>query len=90
MPLTLKAINAELAKRGHIARLEKAGPYFYFFGVRAPTGWTELSKYPPHHDTAADVGIFWRASKPTPQLCCVYEADSTRTCVRRLRAARPR
>jgi hypothetical protein len=35
MPLTLKAINAELAKRGHTARLEKAGPYFYFFGGEA-------------------------------------------------------
>jgi hypothetical protein len=32
MLLTLKAINAELAKRGHNARLEKAGDYFYFFG----------------------------------------------------------
>ena len=30
MPLTLKAINAELAKRGIIARLENAGGYFYF------------------------------------------------------------
>jgi hypothetical protein len=29
MPLTLKAINTELAKRGIIARLENAG-YFYF------------------------------------------------------------
>lgn len=35
MPLTLKAINAELAKRGHTARLEKARPYFYFFGGEA-------------------------------------------------------
>lgn len=35
MPLTLKATNAELAKRGHTARLEKAGPYFYFFGGEA-------------------------------------------------------
>lgn len=35
MPLTLKAINAELAKHGHTTRLEKAGPYFYFFGGEA-------------------------------------------------------
>jgi hypothetical protein len=27
---TLKAINDELAKRGHTARLAKAGDYFYF------------------------------------------------------------
>lgn len=35
MPLTLKVINAELAKRGHTVRLEKAGPYFYFVGGEA-------------------------------------------------------
>jgi hypothetical protein len=35
MPLTLKAINAELDKRGHAARLEKAGDYFYFLGGEA-------------------------------------------------------
>jgi hypothetical protein len=47
MRLTLKAINAELAKKGHTARLAKGGGYFYFqFGevadwldriVRVPT-----------------------------------------------------
>jgi hypothetical protein len=31
MPLTLKAINAELAKRGHHVRLEKGSDYFYFW-----------------------------------------------------------
>ena len=31
MPLTLKAINAELAKRGHKLRLERGGGYFYFW-----------------------------------------------------------
>jgi hypothetical protein len=31
--VTLKAVNDELAKRGHHARLEKASGYFYF--------WTE-------------------------------------------------
>jgi len=30
MRLTLKSINAELAKRGHSARLEKGDGYFYF------------------------------------------------------------
>jgi len=30
MPLTLKTINEELAKRGIIARLENASGYFYF------------------------------------------------------------
>lgn len=40
MPLTLKAINAELAKRGHAARLEKAGDYFYFLGGEA-TDWLD-------------------------------------------------
>jgi len=35
MPLTLKAINAELAKRGHTARLENGNGYFYFFGGEA-------------------------------------------------------
>jgi hypothetical protein len=33
--LTLKAINDELARRGHSARLEKASGYFYFFGGEA-------------------------------------------------------
>jgi hypothetical protein len=31
MPLTLKIINAELAKRGHKARLERGSGYFYFW-----------------------------------------------------------
>jgi hypothetical protein len=30
MPLTLKAISAELAKRGHTARLKKGSGYFHF------------------------------------------------------------
>jgi hypothetical protein len=33
MPLTLKSINSELAKRG--VRLEKASGYFYFMGGEA-------------------------------------------------------
>ena len=35
MRLTLKAINAELAKRGHQAMLEKGDGYFYFRGGEA-------------------------------------------------------
>ena len=31
MPLTLKSINAELAKRGHKVRLERGSSYFYFW-----------------------------------------------------------
>jgi hypothetical protein len=31
MRLTLKAVNEELAKRGHQARLEKGDGYFYFW-----------------------------------------------------------
>ena len=30
--VTLKAVNDELARCGHHARLEKASGYFYFFG----------------------------------------------------------
>jgi hypothetical protein len=33
--VTLKAINGELARRRHHARLEKASGYFYFFGGEA-------------------------------------------------------
>ena len=38
MPLTLKAINAELFKRG--VRLERASGYFYFMGGEA-AGWLD-------------------------------------------------
>ena len=31
MPLTLKTINAELAKRGHKFRVERGSGYFYFW-----------------------------------------------------------
>ena len=33
--VTLKAINDELTRRRHNARLEKASGYFYFFGGEA-------------------------------------------------------
>jgi hypothetical protein len=35
MPVTLKAVNDELAKRGYSARLVKARGYFYFVGGEA-------------------------------------------------------
>jgi hypothetical protein len=38
--VTLKAINDELARRGHHARLEKASGYLYFFGGEA-TDWLD-------------------------------------------------
>lgn len=38
--LTLKAINDELLRRGHSARQEKAGDYFYFCGGEA-TDWLD-------------------------------------------------
>jgi hypothetical protein len=46
MPLTLKAINAGLAKRGHTARLENAGAYFYFLGGEA-AGWLDRTVQVP-------------------------------------------
>jgi hypothetical protein len=38
--LSLKTINAELTRRGHNARLEKADGYFYFLGGEA-TDWLD-------------------------------------------------
>ena len=35
MPVTLKSVNAELAKRGYKVQLQKASGYFYFFGGEA-------------------------------------------------------
>jgi hypothetical protein len=46
MPLTLKAINTELLKLGFTARVEKAGPYFYFLGGEA-TGWLDRTVQVP-------------------------------------------
>src|SRR5689334_25219186 len=40
MPLTLKAVNAELAKHGHKAMLVKGDGYFYFRGGDA-TDWLD-------------------------------------------------
>ena len=38
--VTLKAVNDELARRGHHARLEKAGGYFYFWSADS-AGWID-------------------------------------------------
>jgi hypothetical protein len=38
--LTLKAVNEELARRGHHARLEKGDGYFYFWSEDS-TGWID-------------------------------------------------
>lgn len=46
MPLTLKSINAELAKRGHTARLENGGGYFYFDGGET-AGWLDRTVQVP-------------------------------------------
>jgi hypothetical protein len=35
MRVTLEAVNDELVRRGHHARLEKAGGYFYFWSEDA-------------------------------------------------------
>jgi hypothetical protein len=42
MRLTLRSINAEFAKRGHNARLEKGDGYFYFLGGDA-ADWLDRS-----------------------------------------------
>ncbi len=44
MPLTLKAINAELAKQG--VRLEKGSGYFYFLGGDAATWLDKTVRVP--------------------------------------------
>ena len=38
--VTLKAVNDELVRRGHHARLEKASGYFYFWSEDA-AGWID-------------------------------------------------
>ena len=44
MAITLKAVNAELAKR--VVRLERAGGYFYFMGGEAAT-WLQKTVIVP-------------------------------------------
>ena len=46
MPLTLKSIHVELAKRGHTTRVENAGQYFYFLGGEA-ADWLDRSVQVP-------------------------------------------
>ena len=47
MPLTLKTINAEVARRGHKARLERGSGYFYFWTGEA-TDWLEKTVRVPN------------------------------------------
>ena len=46
MRLTVKAINDELAKRGHSVRLEKGDGYFYFSGDDAADWLDRTVKVP--------------------------------------------
>jgi hypothetical protein len=46
MPVTLKTVNDELAKRGFTARLVKAGGYFYFEGGEA-SDWLDKTVIVP-------------------------------------------
>ena len=47
MPPTLKAINAELARRGYKARLERGSGYFYFWTGEV-TDWLEKTVRVPN------------------------------------------
>ena len=47
MPLTLKSINAELAKRRHKVRLERGSSYFYFWTGEARE-WLEKTVRVPN------------------------------------------
>ena len=47
MPLTLKAINDEFARRGHKVRLERGSSYFYFWTGEA-TEWLEKTVRVPN------------------------------------------
>jgi hypothetical protein len=45
--ITVKAVNDELARLGHNARLEKASGYFYFWmgeASTAPYGWRRSAR----------------------------------------------
>jgi hypothetical protein len=53
--VTLKAINDELAKRGHNARLERASGYFYFMGGEA-TEWIDRTVQAASHSRRAHAG----------------------------------
>jgi hypothetical protein len=45
IPVTLKAINGELEKRGYSARIAKAAGYFYFEGGEADN-WLDRVRVP--------------------------------------------
>lgn len=65
MRLTLKSINAELAKRGYSTHLEKADGYFYFSTGDAKDWLDRTVKVPTLSSLALDqwVGEFERLKK---------------------------
>lgn len=74
--VTLKAINNELTKRGHAARLEKASGYFYFVDGEA-TDWIDRTVERPQVGTLAlDQCIDGAARHPrAPALRCTSLHD---------------
>jgi len=81
MPLALKAINAELAKRGHTARLEKAGPYFYFFGGEAADWLDRTVQVPKVNSLTLDQWIeeFGKVKKRNAE---IFRAAKNKTAVK--------
>jgi hypothetical protein len=63
MPLNLKAINAELAKRG--VRLERGGGYFYFLGGEAANWLDKTVRVPKVSSLTLEqwIGEFERLKK---------------------------
>ena len=47
MPLTLKAINAELAKRGYDVRLERGGSGYFYFLTGEAADWLQKTVMVP-------------------------------------------
>jgi len=57
VPLSLKTVNAELAKRGFNAMLAKGGDYFYFWGGE-PADWLDRTvRVPTLHSLTLDQWI---------------------------------
>ena len=68
MPLTLKAINAELFKRG--VRLERASGYFYFMGGEAARWLDRTVRVPKVSSLTMEqwIGEFGRLRKLNAQI----------------------
>jgi hypothetical protein len=76
--VTLKAINNELTKRGHAARLEKASGYFYFVDGEA-TDWIDRAVERPQVGTLAlDQCIDGAARHPNPGPTAVNQGGRRR------------